>query len=142
MDKEYYASEKEVMSVLKRAYKKFLVNDVYLLHVEGNERAMTHKYAEYLQQEFPSWHVDCEYNRLGDDVKRVDIYKGDDGVIPDIIVHQRGTSNNLIAIEAKKTGRSTAQDENKLKAYLEQLNYKYAFSVTFTSDKNNFLRKI
>jgi alpha-amylase/alpha-mannosidase (GH57 family) len=120
MDKEYYASEKEIMSVLKRAYKKFLVNDAYLLQVEGNERAMTHKYAEYLQQEFPSWHVDCEYNRLGDDIKRVDLHNGDDRVIPDIIVHRRGTSNNLIVIEAKKLGRLTTQDEYKLKAYLEQ----------------------
>jgi hypothetical protein len=43
--------------------------------------------------------VDPEYNRDGHEVKR------SDGVIvvPDVIVHHRGTSDNLLVIEVKKS---------------------------------------
>ena len=42
--------------------------------MDANERSLTHKLAEYLQCEFPDWHVDCEYNRHGLDVKRLAIH--------------------------------------------------------------------
>ena len=40
-------------------------HDRELLDVDANERSITHKLAEHLQREFPEWHVDCEYNRVG-----------------------------------------------------------------------------
>lgn len=41
-------------------------NDSFLLENEVNERTIAHKFAEYLQKQFPDWNVDCEYNRMGD----------------------------------------------------------------------------
>jgi len=44
-------------------------NDFYLLEIGANERSVAHKLAEYLKQEFPNRHVDCEYNRHGERIK-------------------------------------------------------------------------
>ena len=44
-------------------------NDFYLLEIGANERSVAHKLAEYLQQEFPNWHFDCEYNMHGERIK-------------------------------------------------------------------------
>lgn len=122
------------------AYGELLSKDVYLFIVDANERSITHKLAEYLQMEFPEWNVDCEYNRNGPDVKRLDSFKrsieSDDtnavSVYPDIIVHHRGTGENLVVIEAKKSSYSGEDfDEEKLHAYKNDLGYKFAFKVTF-----------
>jgi hypothetical protein len=73
-------------------------HDPELLDVNANERSITHKLAEHLQREFPNWHVDCEYNRLGSDTKRLQIRSiGEPNVedteaktvFPDIIVHHK-----------------------------------------------------
>jgi hypothetical protein len=126
-----------------RAYKKLLRHDFYLLQVAANERSITHKFAEYLQREFPSYNVDCEYNRTGIDSKTLDGLKSelkkevplDDEdattVFPDIIVHHRGTKNNLLVIEAKKDVKTDCKDGKKLAAYKSQLGYQHAYSVTF-----------
>lgn len=87
-----------ITGVLQRVYEKFLVNETYLMEIGENERSMTHKIAEYLQQEFPSWHVDCEYNRMEADSKKINLDDKPSNVCPDIIVHQRGTSNILSSL--------------------------------------------
>ena len=61
-------------------------HDRELLDVDANERSITHKLAEHLQREFPGWHVDCEYNRVGREPRRLEAKT----VFPDIIVHRRG----------------------------------------------------
>jgi hypothetical protein len=97
-----------------------------------NERSLTHKYAEYLQEEFPEWNVDCEYNRDGHDTKKIISYirKIDNEnartVYPDIIIHHRGTKNNLVVIEAKKDNfNGDNLDVQKLEAYNKDLGYKF-----------------
>ncbi len=62
---------------------------------------IAHKLAEYLTPRFPKWDVDCEYNRLFDEAKRLNIRGQVVHVIPDIIVHHRDTLDNLLVIEAK-----------------------------------------
>lgn len=132
MDKE------QIVKKLYNAYRMLLKNDRHLFVVNANERSITHKYAEYLQEEFTQWHVDCEYNRNGLNSKKLLYFKktisSDDvdalSVYPDIIIHRRGTNVNLIVIEAKKSN-NYASDEDKLKAYKEDLKYKYAFAVKF-----------
>jgi len=126
-----------------RAYKELLRHDFYLLQVAANERSITHKFAEYLQREFPSYDVDCEYNRTGIEPKTLDRLKSelskgvplDDEdattVFPDIIVHHRGTRNNFLVIEAKKDVKADPKDEKKLSAYKEKLGYQHAYAVTF-----------
>ena len=84
----------------------------------------------YLQDEFDGWDVDCEYNRghqSPDQVKRLQPYidpiQADDTdaktVFPDIIIHYRETTDNLLVIEVKKSTNpeSDERDEQKLQAF-------------------------
>jgi hypothetical protein len=98
-------------------------NDSFLLENKANERTVAHKFAEYLQKQFPDWNVDCEYNRMGTDLKELDGIKECDGhrktnrVFPDIIVHQRNQERNLIVIELKKNGLDPLCDIKKLRLF-------------------------
>lgn len=79
-------------------------NDAFLLKESVHERSIAHKLAEYLQQQFLDWHVDCEYNKHGISTKKLprecdDKHKG--CVYPDINIHHRNADNNLIVFEIK-----------------------------------------
>lgn len=136
-------TKKEVKDKILNALEELIKNDYYLLIVEINERALTHRLAIYLGEYFPEYHVDCEYNRDGLHKKTLYRFKkrveaddtGDTTVYPDIIIHKRGTSDNLVVIEAKKLGIPIGRDEKKLKAYKKDLGYRYAFLVTFPVKK-------
>lgn len=138
----------EIEEILHRAKKYFLDNDKYLLTATANERAITHKFAEYLQNILGcAWNVDCEYNRYGIDGKKiveeiVDIVGVRVStsetkactVYPDIIIHKRGLKDqNLVVIEAKKdaTKASRAADESKLKKIKKTYSYIYAVFLNF-----------
>jgi hypothetical protein len=121
-------------------------HDIELLDVNASERSITHKLAEYLSDEFPSWHVDCEYNRHGSDVKRLsfefDKLEPCDleakTVFPDIIVHRRRTEQNLIVLEVKKaTGAEATKDIEKLKAFTGNPEYGYKHGVFLKLDLNS-----
>jgi len=118
--------------------------DRELFEVDANERSITHKLAEHLQREFPQWHVDCEYNRCGFNVKKLieihnnhyqsEINNFEDtearSVFPDIIVHKRTTHLNLLVIEVKKDNNSDSTiDIEKLKAFGQDENYHYQFGL-------------
>ena len=140
-------NNKEVSEKIKNAYRKFLKNDSYLLKVGANERSITHRLAIYLEDEFPDYNVDCEYNRECADIKKISEILNNNipetvisithkngntiSVFPDIIIHHRGTDNNFIVIEAKKTTNNCKYDKKKLKAYKTDLKYKHAFFIKF-----------
>jgi hypothetical protein len=148
--------DKEVLEKIKNAYLKLLRNDSHLLEVDANERSITHRFAIYLEDEFPNHNVDCEYNRNGLETKRLnslinllkkEICSDDTNgvtVYPDIIIHRRGTNDdNFIVIEAKKTTTSdNGNDREKLKAYKGNLNYQYTFFVKFPVNKKNEVREL
>jgi hypothetical protein len=173
-----------------------LENDRYLLERNVNERSITHKLAEYYQDLFKNWNVDCEYNknlsgtkkimidprvfldRMADSIEGCKInelailllkkegltikdlesleHELRDGknvlyneeldliyfvleltngkkavkrIFPDIIIHHRGTRDNHIVIEAKKTSnkdkKSRAYDIIKLSVLVDDTQYKY-----------------
>lgn len=138
------------------ALSKLLEKDHYLLKKKANERSITHRLGIYLQEMFPEWHVDCEYNLDGDDTKRLEGFidellceyerlgvaltdrelqqdTEDKTVYPDIIVHKRGKECNLLVIEAKKNQstergnkRGEIRDRVKLSKYVEKFGYKHA----------------
>lgn len=130
----------------------FLKRDFFLIKNDVNERSISHKLAEYLQQQFPKFSVDCEYNRMEDrnmDPKFItkqlnfdieDLNSNDTTaktVYPDIIIHCRGTSNNLLVVEVKKRiNRSTKNfDFKKLKAFTEKfLRYKFGLYIEFNTN--------
>lgn len=128
-----------IRRALDAALDALLERDAYILETDANERAISHRLAIYLEQHFPDWNVDCEYNRNHDDPKRLKVPRQDvpnddtqaRTVFPDIIIHKRDTDENLVVIEIKKTTSQEPDDFDlrKLNAFKEQLGYKYAVFV-------------
>lgn len=111
------------------AVEDFRKHDFQLLEISADERAATHRIACYLQKYFPGWNVDCEYNRRGRNPKKLD----GELVRPDIIIHRRNSRENLLCIEAKKSGGSLDEldDDRKRLAEFTQYagEYKYPFGL-------------
>lgn len=128
--------KEQIENALSTAIDLLLTADEDILRLDINERTISHRLAIYLEPHFPGWNVDCEYNRDHDDPKRLDIKRrrviSDDTqattVFPDIIVHRRGTEQNLLVIEMKKTTsrESDDYDYGKLIAFKNQLGYLFA----------------
>lgn len=130
-----YSSEK-IKKKVKGAIGVLLKNDSFLLERGVNERSISHKLAEYLQAEFPDWDVDCEYNLKGIEIKKLegiqecDEHRKTDRVLPDIIVHQRNTNNNLLVVELKKENLNPDCDKMKLKLFTAPNgDYKYILGL-------------
>ncbi len=127
--------------------KLLLVHDSYLLEKDLNERTITHRLAIHLQSKFSDWNVDCEYNRDHDGIKQVIIHKDESvsirdtdakNVFPDIIIHHRGTGNNLVALEVKKSGQQQVDwdwDKEKLCEYKKELGYQYVYFLKIRTGK-------
>ena len=89
-----------VKEKLQRALRRLYSEDSDLLSSKAHEQSVTSCLARHLQAEFPTWNVDCEYNRDARDQR--DVKKDSDKTIrPDVIVHKRGPGNNLLAVEVK-----------------------------------------
>ena len=56
-------SEEEIERRVSKALAMLLHKDRYRLNVQVNERSLTHRFGIYLQEVFPEYDVDCEYNR-------------------------------------------------------------------------------
>jgi hypothetical protein len=118
------------------ALDKLITDDAYLLRYNANERAIVHRFAMYLQTHLPAFHVDCEYNRDGVDPKRlrhIDLYPDSEDteaktVFPDVVAHVRGTDNNYLIIEMKKSTNPAPRSDDiaKLRGYKRQLDYRFA----------------
>ncbi|RTL28096.1 MAG: hypothetical protein EKK47_16710 [Burkholderiales bacterium] len=118
--------EAEVSVRLNAALKCLCERDLHLLNVDASERSMTHRLAVHLIEQFPDHDIDCEYNRDGFDVKRLELAeraaKDDDveavTVFPDIVVHRRGhNDDNLLVIEVKKRGSRISADYGRRRAH-------------------------
>lgn len=127
-------SRRGIEARLVRAKLLFLRNDIDLLSINVNERAVTARFAHYLQLEFPDWNVDAEYNRDGDTEKRLRLIGDTEDllVIPDIIIHQRRTRDNLLAIEAKKRGEYDDFDRRKVQAFTTDERFRYKYGAILT----------
>lgn len=150
----------EIEERIYSAIDKLFEVDGELLKIDANERTITHRLAIYLEELFPEWNVDCEYNRLFDDVKRTILTKkilyNVDGVtpitdenahtvFPDNIIHRRNTEDNLVVIEVKKTTnpKPDKDDLAKLHAYQEQLKYVHTVFIRFkTGEKEIGIERI
>src|SRR3954469_1986004 len=107
------------------AIREFYAREMHLLEKDPGERTLTHRLAVQVERHFPGWEVDCDYNRLGERTLRLPrgtIVSTDDhlgkSVYPDIVVHQRGIPNNLLAIEVRKAAnhQPPEHDQQKLRA--------------------------
>ena len=122
--------------------------DSFLLERRVSERSVSHKLAEYLQQQFPDWNVDCEYNLKGlgtkqlEGIQECDEQKKTDRVLPDIIVHRRNTDDNLLVIEVKHQNDDLC-DLKKLELFTSpsgQFRYKFGLFIKFDSPESPTLR--
>lgn len=130
--------ERAVTAKLQVCIAALLDKDRKLFALNAREETITHKLAEYLTSQFPDWDVDCEYDRLFDEAKRLRIRGTISRAIPDIIVHHRNTLDNLLVIEGKKNNnpRGARADMTKLRAFRNQLKYKHAVFLRFRVGKN------
>lgn len=139
-------NEDEIEKLVKNAIDRLLADDGDLLRNDVNERSITHRLACYLQELFPKWNVDCEYNRNHDKTKKLLTDRKKVGindtegttVFPDIIVHKRISQENLLVIEVKKTTNASKNkfDIDKLDAFKKELHYKHALFLRLKAGKD------
>jgi hypothetical protein len=125
----------EVRKRLEAALRQLEENNSHLFEDNLSERCIASRLAMYLQNVFPEFSVDVEYNRKGVRPKTLDLpeecanYQTKNGevlVLPDIIVHRRGEEGpNILALELKKTTNPGSRecDHMRIHAFREQLNY-------------------
>jgi len=120
-----------------------LLEDSYMLEIGVAERSLIARLSQHLKPLFPDYSVDCDYNRHGMEVKRAEIppecaskidKAGKAIIIPDLIVHRRGTDrSNLLVVEAKKSTdpRGSNSDRLRLNALKRELGYAFAALIEF-----------
>ena len=125
---------------LTLAIDRLLALDEHLFAQRASERAIAHRLAIHLDNQFPGWDVDCEYNRYGDALKILPLSEAcrhllrrTGAVSPDIIIHTRGREGpNLLAIEIKKAGqRGRSCDMEKLAGYIREYQYEFGLFLSF-----------
>ena len=123
---------------LARSFVRLFDKDRSLLDKRAHEQSVAHRLAVYLESDpvFAKLHVDCEYNRHGDDPKRLyGLVRSNQGrlVRPDIIVHSRGTDlHNNLAIELKTSMSPRKEDPDDIMnvhAYVSELDYQFAIFI-------------
>jgi len=137
----------KTQKLVKNCLKIFMKNDIFLLEVDADERAISHKLACYLQSEISEMHVDCEYNRDEFEIKKISDEKGSKPrrIYPDIIVHKRGENcNNILVVEIKKQeNREIENDEIKLKEFTSgSYGYHFGLLIIFNTKENSKNRPI
>lgn len=138
--------------LLNKALIELYAKDFLLIdpNYDINERSVSHKLASYiddsLKAEFQNLDVDVEYNRMsiaygenGIDVGNVvakairyeEHPQKESYVYPDIIIHKRNQSENVVIIEIKMSWKNNRKklDYEKINQYLEQLNYQYGIFI-------------
>jgi hypothetical protein len=129
------APDVALATLVVKALQQLFDKDAELLIRDIHERTITGRLADHLRPHFPEWNVDCEYNRDGHEIKKVD----GNIVVPDIIVHHRGTPDNLLVIEVKKSNTRAADEEDiaKLHSYREShLRYQHGLFLKLLVGEN------
>jgi hypothetical protein len=140
----------EIKERVHRAIRRFLKENNQLLKFGLQEQTNSMKMVSYLDDEFPDWDVDGEYNKIVDkhseecQEKTVFLMMKRSGykieylvkaervrVRPDIIIHRRGTIENLLAIEIKlsENQEQIEYDWAKLDAYCQNHELRYRFGL-------------
>ena len=128
----------QIKTALNRAIDKFVECDKHLLAADVNERSMSHRIAVYWEQEMPDYDVDCEYNRDGFDVKRLELMQG---LTFPIVLRRSTNEHSLLVVEMKKTaaGSDPTYDLHKLRAFRRELKYTWAVHLIIGCSRNGDL---
>jgi len=150
------APDGEIAGKLVTAIQSLFTADKDLLKLDANERSISHRLALHMTFLFNDYDVDCEYNRdkrytktlrklIHPDSCTQNSETDGSRVYPDIIVHRRDTSENLLVIEIKKSTSNTpdGHDLKKLRLFRKELRYKFAVFLQFLcSSKDPDLEKV
>lgn len=120
-----------LLSIIEQTIQKVQINDDLLIR-KKMEWATAHRFAVYLEEHFPGWNVDCEYNKVGTGINSKHNSIGDHKR-PDIVIHKRELSekeNNLLVIEIKMES-SDNSDEEKLIDFTSTPNDNKPFQYQF-----------
>ncbi len=129
MEKLLNMLEKLIETALDELYEK----DQYLLEHDAHERTIVFRFGHYLQNlmdnigEFQTFNLDFEYNRNGQDPKRI---PGNprNGILPDLVIHQRGSNKyNLIVLEFKTPWNVNVEDDCEKLRQLVDMNGAYGY---------------
>lgn len=139
----YSISKDSLEEVLKEAFITLYDKDIYLIHSEhnegdnhGSERAIVFRFAHYLQNLLDKkniltdFNLDYEYNRDGYNSKSLPDLGN---VIPDLIIHKRGSNEDNFLIMEFKTywNKDSEKDIQKISAFMSKENkYKYKFGIS------------
>ncbi len=122
-----------VRAKVRQAVQQLLWRDRYLLQHDIREEAVSHHLAVYLEHLFPTFDVDCEYDKSGEGRKRSSTTGRD--IRPDIIVHRRGLNDhNLLVIEVKKKPCIDEADSSKVKDCMHEYGYSWAICISLEAD--------
>lgn len=102
---------------------------------KGNEQSVAFRVGIHLYEilkgtQFAALHLDCEYNKHGDDPKKLDEL----AIRPDLLIHRRGDDDhNVLAVEFGGWWKKPAKvesDRDKLRKLTSQdFAYKYQLGV-------------
>lgn len=116
-----------------------LIEHEWTLAMTGiGERSITSQLFRFMAARFQGteWDVDHEYNRNIDLSKAISFSHSDDTgdqrIYPDIIVHKRGSDENLLVIEAKKGTVTDDNDLDKVRALVTSRDYGYEWGLLLT----------
>ncbi len=142
-------NDNEIFSLVKQALQQLYEKDSHLIQINASERAIVAKFSCYFAH-LPDakiitdkYDVDVEYNRYKTAVKKLST----GSVTIDFIVHKRGKSDNLIAIEFKtlwnetEEGRKNDEDRIQELCTSENYNYKYGFTIVLGKDLETTVAK-
>ncbi len=129
--------------LIKKSLDDLYQNDQDLLKRKVAERDLTGLFAHYFRNNMKDtaiaeYNVDCEYNRDGYGMKKIDGTL----VYPDFILHKRGTNeSNLLIIEFKTWWNSdNREDIEKLKAMMSEwyrYQYQYGYSIILNQERDS-----
>lgn len=61
-------------------------------------------------------------------------------MIPDILIHERNSdANNMLVLEIKRPEQRLNHDQDKLQAFIDQLNYRHAGHIIIGHNRNGHL---
>ena len=112
-----------------------LSRDMSLLAIGTHEQGICHRLAVYLEPWFSAYNVDCEYNRMQSKVKRVLVDEEKRIVRPDILVHERMSNHNCLAVEAKATSNPESEAvPSKLIGLMKDTDFQYHLGLFLVID--------
>ncbi len=148
MNKDNLLNQSTLLTLINTSLSELYAQDYYLIdntpmngesdgkHYVG-ERAIVFRFAHYLLSNIEKMDVDsdlsldCEYNRNGCLSKALPSFP--QGVIPDVIIHKRGSNDKNVLVMEFKTHWNDKQenDEDKIIELTDQQGvYKYAYGMT------------